>query len=324
MSPMQEVRAWFASLVAGWDRFWFTPSAPHTYCMIRILGGGMLFYTHLVWSKDLIAFLGPESWIPRELSVAAHQGRPFCWSYLWYFDSPAMLWTAHLLELLVFAMLIAGWHSRIVSVLSFLITVSYCHRLEGALFGLDQVNAKIALYLMIGDCGAVYSVDHWRRNRQAGQGGQVVPSTSINVAVRLLQIHMCIIYLFGGISKMKGMMWWSGEAAWYAVAHHEYQSLDMTWLAHVPWLASLLTHATLYWEASYCFLVWPRQTRPIVLSIAVAVHSGIALFLGMITFGVAMLIGNLAFIPPVWTQAVVDWFRKQVASRQQLASSRAS
>ena len=45
-------------------------------------------------------------------------------------------------------------------------------------------------------------------------------------------------------------------------------------------------------------LVWPRLTRPIVLALAVPVHLGIALCMGMITFGLVMLIGCLSFVPP--------------------------
>ena len=44
---------------SAWDRFWFTPAAPQSLALIRILAGAMLFYTHLVWSLDLVAFLGP-------------------------------------------------------------------------------------------------------------------------------------------------------------------------------------------------------------------------------------------------------------------------
>jgi hypothetical protein len=55
------------------------------------------------------------------------------------------------------------------------------------------------------------------------------------------------------------------------------------------------------WETFYCALVWPRLTRPVCLALAVLVHGGIALFLGMITFGLAMIIGNLAFVSPQTT-----------------------
>jgi hypothetical protein len=37
------------------------------------------------------------------------------------------------------------------------------------------------------------------------------------------------------------------------------------------------------------------------------VHGGIAVFLGMKTFGLAMLIGNLAFVYPETVRAVVAW-----------------
>jgi hypothetical protein len=43
-------------------------------------------------------------------------------------------------------------------------------------------------------------------------------------------------------------------------------------------------------------LVWPRLTRPWILVIAFFVHAGIALFMGMITFGLMMLVANLAFV----------------------------
>ena len=130
----------------------------------------------------------------------------------------------------------------------------------------------------------------------------MVLSVTANIAIRLIQVHMCVIYLFGGISKLSGNTWWNGTAAWYAIANYEYQSLDMLWLAYYPFVIALASHVTVFWETFYCVLIWPRLTRPIFLALAVAVHGGIALCLGMITFGLAMLIANLAFLPPEATQ----------------------
>ena len=41
-------KAWVLQLVAAWDRFWFTPRYPHVLAILRIVTGGMLFYSHLV------------------------------------------------------------------------------------------------------------------------------------------------------------------------------------------------------------------------------------------------------------------------------------
>jgi hypothetical protein len=84
-------------------------------------------------------------------------------------------------------------------------------------------------------------------------------------------------------------------------------------MVRYPFLLALATHVTVFWETFYPFLVWSRLTRPIALAVAVVVHGGIALFLGMPTFGFAMLIGNLAFLAPETVLAAVRIFRREHA-----------
>lgn len=309
-APAVSVKTWWHDSWTAWNRFWFTPTQPHTLALIRILAGGMLFYTHLVWSLQLGEFLGPQSWVNRDVSLRLHQDT-WAWSYWWLIDSPVLMWTLHVAALVVFALFTIGLYTRVISVLAWLIAVAYCHRLVGAMFGLDQTNTMVAMYLMIGPAGGVWSVDRWRAKRRAAQRGDAmpfVPSTiGANVATRLLQLHLCIVYLFGGLGKMRGELWWDGSALWYALANLEYQSLAMTWLIHSPWLIAALSAVTMFWETFYCFLVWPRLTRPIAVGMAVLVHGGIALFMGMITFGLAMIFANLSFVPPETSQATVEW-----------------
>jgi hypothetical protein len=84
----------------------------------------------------------------------------------------------------------------------------------------------------------------------------------------------------------------------------------MTWLASYPLLSALTTQVTVYWELFFCVLIWPRLTRPIMLALAVPVHLGIAVCMGMITFGLIMLVGCLSFVPS-WL--VRQWFERKVA-----------
>jgi hypothetical protein len=302
---VQATKSWFSDALRAWDRFWFTPAQPHTLAVMRIFGGLMLFYTHLVWGLKLDAFLGPHAFVDNETALKLQSGW-YSWSYLWYIDSLPLLWILHIAALVIFAMFTVGLFTRVTSVLACLITLAYCHRLHGALFGLDQINAMLAMYLMLAPCGEVYSADRWLKLKRAGEWFAPRSATMTNVAMRLIQLHMCIIYLFGGISKLRGDMWWDGSAVWGAIANLEYQSIDLTWLANYPWLIAALTHLTIFWETFYCFTVWPKWSRPITLALAVAVHGGIALFLGMITFGVAMIIANLAFVSPALTEAAVS------------------
>jgi Vitamin K-dependent gamma-carboxylase len=312
--------SWLQPAAIAWDRFWFTPTRPHTLALIRILGGSMLFYTHAVWSLGLTDFLGAQGWVTVAAADKLGQGldgRNFTLSYLSYVESPALLWTLHIAALVVFALLTVGLCTRIVAPLALVITISYCHRLSGALFGLDQINVLLATYLAIAPCGAAFSLD---RRLLASGGGQLPDASHVmtTIATRLIQIQMCVIYLFGGIGKMRGELWWDGSAVWFAAANLEYQSVSLTWLVHQPWLIALLTHITVFWETFYPVLIWPRFTRPIFLALAVTVHGGIAIFLGMPTFGLAMIIGNLAFVPPEFTERLLTLLqgKKQSAEHQ--------
>lgn len=306
---MKRVLNYFRELggaaTAGWNRFWFTAIDPATLGLIRICAGGMMLYTHLVWTLGIGDFLMPGGWLEPE-AVRLYQRGSYTWSYWWWIDSPWLVWLIHLAGLVVFASLTLGLFSRVMSVLAFLITVSYAHRLAGAQFGLDQVNALLAMYLMIGPSGAAYSLDRWRQARRAGAKlGPAAPSVGANIALRLIQLHLCVIYFFAGAAKLQGPSWWEGTALWGAVANLEYQSIDLTWLVHWPLTLALCTHLTVFWEITYPALIWPRLTRPIVLTLGVPLHLGIAIGLGMIPFAVIMLIANLAFVSPAIVRSIL-------------------
>jgi len=322
MGIFADTRGYVSETWQAWNRFWFAPKDPATLSLIRLLAGSLLFYTHLVWSLDLQAFLGPEGWLPvdylRENVQIMHesgQSQWSVWSLFFWIQTPWLLWCVHLFALLVFFCLMIGLFSRTAAKLAFLFAVSYAHRVSpGAFFGLDKINCMLAMYLMLGPCGARYSLDSLRRRRR-GNSEPIRPSTWANLAIRLIQVHLCIIYLFSGLAKLMGENWQAGTAVWWALANQEYQSIDMTWIANWPTfgpiLIALATHATVFWELFYCCLVWNRYTRPLVLWMAVAIHAGIGLFMGMITFALAMLYANLAFLKPTtvrrWVDPLAGW-----------------
>ena len=303
---MSYLKQWWNDVIDGWNRFWFSPTDPHTLGLIRILAGSMLLYTHLVWAVDLKSFFGPDAWLPTD---AARQWSGWFWTPLWHLRSMPLIWVFHLVGMAIIAAATIGYKTRITSKLAWLVALAYVHRMHGALFGLDQVNIMLAMYLAVGPSGDAYSLDNFLASRR-GEEVEPLATTGANLAIRLMQVHLCVVYLFGGIGKTQGATWWEGTAVWYAAASYEYQSLSLTWLVHSPLLVATLSHFTTFWETFYCALVWPRITRPLALAAAVGVHGGIALFLGMITFGVAMIIANVAFIPSHITRQCLERLRK--------------
>lgn len=289
------LRAYFASWRDAWNEFWFHPRQPLTLGLMRIFVGMIVFYTHAVWTLELTTFLGQGGMLAPDFRELLY-GSSMAWSHLDWFASPSALMAMHVLGLIIMAMFTVGIWTRWTSVLTALLVISYANRATGSLFGLDQINAFLCLYLAIGNCGGAFSIDAWRKRKLgAGQGSA---DTLSNIATRLIQIHMCVVYFFAGVGKLRGETWFNGEAIWGAFASYEYQTLDMTWMGEFMPFVAILTLGSLFWELSYPALVWPRLTRPLVLAMAVAVHLGIGLCMGMLTFGFIMLAGNFAFIEP--------------------------
>ncbi|MFM8435933.1 MAG: hypothetical protein ACKOBP_11450, partial [Planctomycetia bacterium] len=82
--------------------------------------------------------------------------------------------------------------------------------------------------LLVGPSGGVLSLD-------AALGrGDPRPSVRANIALRLLQVHLCVVYLFSGCGKLLGASWWEGTALWGAIANEQYRTLDLTGLARHP------------------------------------------------------------------------------------------
>ena len=282
--------------VTTWNRFWFAPQDCASLSVMRIVTGLLLFYSHLVWAMNSASFFGSNSWLSQD-AASTIQSESFSYSLLWLIDGlPGAISAVHCCALLSAALLIVGFYSRTAAIAAFVFTVSFANRNPTALYGFDQVLGFLTLYLSISPGEARFSLTSWRLRKKHIR--PMTASVSANIALRLIQSHLCLLYLVSGLAKLKGLTWWSGVAFWGAVGNLEYQTIDLTWMVDWPITINVLTYTVLIWEISYCFLVWNRWLRPIVIAMAIPVHLGIALCFGMITFGLVMLAANLAFVSP--------------------------
>ena len=307
-----------------WNEFWFKPEDPFTLGMIRVLTGWMLSYNLLVWGLDLQAFFSSEGLQPLASIIEFHDGQ-HVFSFLFYVPDGWLVpvhWTCFAIALLF----CVGLGTRITSILAYVITVSYSQRVPVANFGLDQILGLLCLYLAIGPSGAAFSLDSLLRQRRdisrraasASRHDQPREFKTCRMALRLIQIHICVIYFWAGFAKLKGDSWWTGEAMWQVIANQEYQTIDLTWMAWVPWLPYLIAHVTVAWEVFFCVLIWNKTLRPWMLLIGTAMHFGIGAFLGMWTFGLIMTFAYFSFADPeIWrTRVNRIWKRKQVTLKQ--------
>jgi len=306
-----------ASMIAAWNRFWFAPTDPTTLAAVRICTGMVLLYTYVTVTPQLFRFIGPNAWIDAAAMEEIRRpdgpiGAWWGWSIYFLVSSP---WAVGLIHTAFLGCLVAftiGLFTRIASILVWVGHLSFIHGAFMAWSGMDAVLAMLTFYLMFSPAGAALSVDRRRRR-------ETIPpptSWSANLGIRLIQIHMAVIYLSAGLAKLQGARWWDGTAVWSVMMMQEFAPFDLSWigrLGDVPCL--VISNAgvllTLGFEISFVFLIWNPTIRPVLLLLALVMHAGIGLFMGMSAFGAAMLTGCLAFVHP----ATVTWFVERSTSR---------
>jgi len=305
----------------GWDAFFFTPADPTPLGLVRLAVGLLAFWSLLVYGLDLPDYLGGDGWAdPEAVRLVRGADQPYAWSF-WFAVPDALLrpvWVGCLAVLGLFA---AGAFSRVTAVLSWVIIVSTARRVPVSLYGFDQALSGWLFYLAVcGASGRAVSLDRlvarWRearaelrRRRPGGRpattSGVPEPSVAANLGLRLIQLHLCLIYLAAGLAKLQGPAWWNGTAVWGTLSAGEFRLFDLTWLAAYPLVINAMTHAGLAFELGYTAAVWVRPVRPLVLASAAALHVGAGLTLGLTEFGLAMLAGNLAFASGPWLRGLV-------------------
>ena len=282
--------SWGRDWLRSWNAFWFTPADPLPLAVVRIATGLLLAWSCWVWLRDPDAFFGPGGWLPAH-EVWRMNDQPWQWSWFFAASSPTAVRVLIGITLAAAVFLTLGLASQLAAVVALAGLVSMANRAPLNVFGFDDTLGLLLIPLVVGPAGACLSLDHRFGLTSA------TPSVGAAIALRLLQVQLCVVYFFSGCGKMFGASWWEGTALWGAVANVQYRTLDLTGLARHPLVTNALTLGTLVWEVAYPAIVWPRLTRRLALAMAVVVHLGIGLAMGMLEFGLAMITANLAFVP---------------------------
>jgi hypothetical protein len=216
---------------------------------------------------------------------------------LWAWHVVFLVWTIAALFLLL------GVFANVAAAVALLVTLAVSNPNPFLFNAGDFVRNTLLFYLMLSPCAAVWSV---RPRPLAPSGPVYIPPWPL----RLLFVHMAVIYFLSGMTKLPAAQWRNGETIYYVMA-----SLDWThWsYASVPvpyWMTRLLTWITLVWEIGFPFFACWRRTRLITLLLGVFFHvfTNAGLRLGL--FGPYMLCLYLPLVP--WER----WLSPGVSSQE--------
>ncbi|NRD62003.1 hypothetical protein HRD49_09565 [Corallococcus exiguus] len=287
-------RTWKSAVGARLAAFVGEPSSPQPLGVLRIGVAALLLIQAWSLSEILPELLGNQGWVPWSVSKAMASPSvprvgavvaalaPLGFSQAASIQGLTFVYVVALLGLLL------GLHTRLSSVVAWILHTVLLNSISFFSYGVETFAHISLFYCAVMPVGTAYSLDV-RAGRLSG-----APSALATLSLRVLQVHLCLIYLTTGLEKMLGPVWRDGTALWEVLMQPQYGQFDFAWLATVPWMVKLATWGTLVVEVGYAFCVWPRRTRGLWVALTMSLHLGIAVMMGLWMFSGMMAVLTFA------------------------------
>jgi hypothetical protein len=326
--------------------FWTEPIRAESLAVFRIALGLTILGSQLTGiGPSLALFGGPDGicpaeahdgWLSRSGRICLLRGpvslpllgewlpddidRAYPWLSRWVSPEQARAWadwgtrlsSARLLFAIYLVVLVAftaGFWTRTSTFLALLLAATFNHRFAEMMNGGDALFRNGLYFLLLSPAGAVWSIDRLlrdRRDRRAGGLPAPAPTTIPPWSVRLMQIHVAVMYLFTGLTKLRDVHfedgwlrgdWIDGTALYWvfndvAITRWSYAQLPVP----MP-ICRLMTWATLVFEIGFGLLMLIRPLRFWVLLFGVSLHVGILLIMEIGWFSQVTLCWYLLFVP---------------------------
>jgi HTTM domain len=159
-------------------------------------------------------------------------------------------------------------------------------------YGADNFMTMGLFYLMLSPLPDRFSFDH-RLVKTKPKDPQL-----LGFWRRVLQLHLCLVYFFGGLGKSLGSGWWDGSNLWRALTRPPFDVISPDILIRFKYLLPILGISICLLELGYVFFIWMKKTRFVWLACIVGMHVAIGLTMGMYLFALVMIVLNLAAFGP--------------------------
>ncbi len=169
-----------------------------------------------------------------------------------------------------------------------------CSVKSGELFsyGVDNFTTIGLFYVLIAPLPDPFALDRKLRKKRT------TDPERMGFHRRVLQLHLCFVYFFGGIAKSFGADWWNGNSVWRALTRPPFDIISPDFLVRLEYLLPAVGITVCLLETSYPVFIWPRKTRVYWLISILLMHVSIGLTMGLYLFALIMIVLNLAAFGP--------------------------
>ncbi|MGW6274115.1 HTTM domain-containing protein [Streptomyces sp. NPDC055060] len=288
-----------------------TPLGLYGAAVVRIGVAGLFLLNLLREAGHADRLWGPGSPYTPELFRASVEARgadgALSWWYTWLgTQSPDLFWAAYGLAVVVSALYLVGWHTRLMAVLFAFVVAGFYMRSSVAGSGFELLSLLFANYLVLCASGRRWSWDARRAARK--RPGPVSPYEELrrrvvtavhNAGMALIAFQVMVVYGTAALYKIRGSTWRDGSALHYALRLDDFATFPelSDWLAgQGSWLA-LLAYVTVGSQLLFPVLVFMPRLKYAVLVVMVGTHLGIGLLMALPLFSAITVVGDLVFLP---------------------------
>lgn len=181
-------------------------------------------------------------------------------------------------------------------------------------YGMDYFLTIFLFYIIVFPTHREYSVDQYLFR---------LKPVNYTPYVRILQVHLCMVYFIGGLAKSFGVNWWNGISIVKAIVRPDETFFsDTTGLGNYQWLFVAAGIGTIILEIGYPVFIHLQKTRKIWLALTYLMHLSIAVFIDLPLFAATMVLFNIAaFYFPVKTTSGKAISKQEPLPQLQIAHS---
>ena len=152
--------------------------------------------------------------------------------------------------------LLVGLFSRPAAIVAWFLYL--CSVKSGELFsyGVDNFTTIGLFYVLVAPLPDPFALDRKLRKKRA------IDPERMGFHRRVLQLHLCVVYFFGGIAKCFGADWWNGNSIWRALTRPPFDLIAPAFLLRFEYLLPAVGIAVCLLETSYPVFIWPRILGP--------------------------------------------------------------
>ena len=276
--------------------FFEAPISPIPLGIFRICMAGFTLLQALLWYPDWLAFFGEDGWVQWEINTALANSWQLQISKIHDIFLHRFFHTTEEQSVMIFYWcyvvsalgLLLGIFTRFWAFTTWFLHFVLMSSIPAFTYGVDIFLHIGLFYQIVMPVAKAYSLDlYFKRVHSASTWGSTF-------AIRVLQIHLSLAYFSAGYEKMLVMEWWNGTVLWRAMVQPDFRQLDVTWMAHYPFIPMVMSWFTMILETFYFIGMQIPKVRFFWLMGMIGLHLGIGLFLGLWLFGLVMILLSIS------------------------------